>query len=305
MQLIVKNVSSSDLLFLALQKLRGNGYIDSSKGVLEINSIPEDEIKKVSGEIIKELSRNEKLFVTPLEVSKFYTCPRRIFLEKIALSKQFKERFGKIWDGEVIHTAINLLIKNLGKKEIEELVEEVVKEAIEKYKDKTALTEEKVKEFILKFNDLVRDENFLTIYTERTFESFKTGLTGTPDLICIKENGETVPIDLKLGKLNRRGVKDEHLLQITGESILVEDFFRKKINYSYLIYFESNSLARIEINDEMKRRFIGYKRKIESILKRGYIPEKSSLVNFRKRVCLGCHVKPACDNIEALSRIYY
>lgn len=305
MRLIEKNVSSSDLLFLVLQKLRRDGYIDGSKGVLKINNIPEEEMRKVSTEISKELSGNEKLFVTPLEVSKFYTCPRRIFLEKIALSKQFKERFGKTWDGEVIHAAINMFIKTLGKKETEELVEEVVKEAIEKYKERTNLTEEKVKEFILKFNDLVKDENFLTIYTEKTFESFKIGLTGTPDLICIKENGEIVPIDVKLGKLDRRGVKDEHLLQITGESILAEDFFRKNINYSYLIYFESNSLAKIEINDEMKKRLIGQKRKIESILKRGYIPEKSRLYNFRNRVCLGCHVKPACDNIEALSRIYY
>lgn len=305
MQLIAKNVSSSDLLFLVLQKLREDGHVDGSKGILKIDSLSEEEVKKVSDEIVKEVGRNRKLFVTPLEISKFYTCPRRLFLEKIVLSKQFKERFGKTWDGEVIHTAISLFIKNLGKKEIDELVDEVTKEAIEKYKEKTALSEEKVKEFILKFNDLVKEEKFSTIYTERTFESFKIGLIGTPDLICIKEDGGIVPIDIKLGRLNERGVKEEHLLQLTGESILIEDFFRKDVIYSYLVYFESNSLAKVEISNEMKRRVIGYKRRIENILERGRIPDKSRLYNFKSRVCLGCHVKPACDNIEALSRMYY
>ncbi len=305
MQLIAKNISSSDLLFLVLQKLREDGHVDGSKGILKIDSLSDEEVKKVSDEIIKEIGRNRKLFVTPLEISKFYTCPRRLFLEKIVLSKQFKERFGKTWDGEVIHTAISLFIRNLGKGETDELVDEVTKEAIEKYKDKTTLSEEKVKEFILKFNDLVKEEKFSTIYTERTFESFKIGLIGTPDLICIKEDGGVVPIDIKLGRLNDRGVKEEHLLQLTGESILIEDFFRKDVIYSYLVYFESNSLAKVEISNEMKRRVIGYKRRIENILERGRIPDKSRLYNFKSRVCLGCHVKPACDNIEALSRMYY
>jgi CRISPR/Cas system-associated exonuclease Cas4 (RecB family) len=305
-ELVSKDVSSSDVLFLVLQKLRRDEFLDGSKGTLRIlKEVTEKEMKSISSEVDNEIGKNIRLFVTPLEIGKFYMCQRRVFLEKIALSRQFKEAVGKTWDGEVIHFAINLFVKNLTKKDPGELIEESAKDAIEKYKDKTTLTEERVKEFISRFNDLIKEENFSHIFTEKTFETFRDGLTGTPDLVCMKENGEIIPVDIKLGKLNRRGVKEEHLLQIVGEVILVEDFFRKEVNSSCILYFESNSLVKIDIDRDMKRKFSGIKSRIERICKTGYIPEMSHLDNFRKRVCLGCHVKPACDNIEVLKRIRY
>lgn len=305
-QMISKDISSSDLLFLILQRLRRDGYLNGERGVLKIlNKISDTEIEKISSEINAGIRRNRKLFVTPLEIAKFFTCPRRLFLEKIVLSRQFKEDTGKTWDGETIHLAINLFIKNFGKKEIEELISEVVSQTVERYKDKITLNEERIKEFILNFYRLVEKENFSKIFTEKNFESFKIGLTGTPDLIGIKESGEIIPIDIKLGSLDRRGVKEEHLLQSVGEAILIEDFFRKKVNYSYLIYFGSNSLVKIDLNEERRRKVISHKRRIERIGKSSYVPEKSFLRNSKMRICAGCHVKPACDNIEDLRRIYY
>jgi CRISPR/Cas system-associated exonuclease Cas4 (RecB family) len=304
LELVNKNISSSDFLFLILQKLEEGDFVKGSKGILKIEKeIAESEMKKILMELIDELSKSRKLFVTPLEVGKFFQCARRIFLEKLVLSKQFKEERGKTWDGETIHHAINLFIKNLNKNPTDKQIEEFVKESIKKYKDMVTIDEGSVKEFIFKFKELVEEENFKHIFTETMFQSLKIGLVGTPDIVGIKENGEIVPIDVKLGLLSDRGVKEEHLMQSVGEALLLEDFFRKKVDYSLIIYYGSNSLAKIDLDDAMKRKFINLKRSIEKMCKNEYVPEMSNLPNFRKRSCVGCHVKPACDNLEEIKTI--
>jgi CRISPR/Cas system-associated exonuclease Cas4 (RecB family) len=197
------------------------------------------------------------------------------------------------------------LFKNFGKSGIEELISEVSGQVIDKYKYKMTLTSDQIKEFITSFYEMTQEEKFNKIFTEKSFESFKIGLVGTPDLICMKEDGDIVPIDIKLGKIGSNGIKEEHILQNIGEAILVEEFFRKKVNYSYLIYFGSSSIERIELSDFERRKFISYKKMIERIGKSSYIPEKTTMRNPDRRVCAGCHVKPACKNIEDLRRIYY
>ena len=252
-----------------------------------------------------KLKKSRKLFVTPLEVSKFYQCPRRLFLEKITLSKQVKERKGRVWDGEVVHLAVNLLVKRFMKGDVEESIEEVAKMALSKYEGKTELDKGKLIDFLSRLHGFLKGENLKSIFTEKTFESFRHGLIGTPDLVAIRQDFDVIPMDVKLGKLSRRGIKEEHLLQCVGESILVEDFFRKRVNLAYIIYFQSNSLARINITRSMKSKFLEYKRGIEKMCRIERIPMKSRLPNYRRRVCLGCHVKEACENIESLKRIGY
>jgi CRISPR/Cas system-associated exonuclease Cas4 (RecB family) len=305
-RLLVKNITSSDILFLVLQNLEEDGYVKGLKGVIKIlRKVDNEKTRELIRKINSNLAKNRKLFVTPLEVGKFYQCPRRLFLEKIVLAKQYKEEVGKTWDGEAIHLAINIFVKNLVKKDVKELISEAVKIAMDKYRGKITINEERLKDFLQKFYDFIKEENFSRIFTEKTFESFKIGLIGTPDLVCVKEDGSIVAIDIKLGRLDRKGIKKEHLLQIVGEAILIEDFFRKAVNSCYIIYFESDSLARVDINKEMKRRFLDYKRGIERICKFRHVPEKGKMPNLERRVCLGCHVRPSCENIEALQRIKF
>lgn len=324
LRLLVKGVGSSDLLFLVLQKLERDGYVKGVKGVVKLlKDVDEREMRKVGRSVVKEVERNRKLFVTPLEVGKAYQCPRRLFLEKIALSRQYKERRGKTWDGVVVHLAINLFVKNLknlaesglaekdlaekGEKDergVEELAIKSARAAIGKYRGKTDMDAGRLSDFVLKFHDLIKEEGFSHIFTERTIQSFKMGLIGTPDVIGIAE-AEAIPIDIKLGRLSSRGVKEEHLLQSVGESMLVEEFLRTRVSKSYLIYFGSNSLAKIGIDSRMRRKFIGFKRQIERMCRAGYIPDKGRMLNLRRRVCLGCHVRHSCENIETLRRIIY
>jgi CRISPR/Cas system-associated exonuclease Cas4 (RecB family) len=208
-----------------------------------------------------------------------------------------------MWDGEALHFAINQLAKNLEKGEASAVIEEAANKAVEKYAEKIEIGKEKLVEFLSKFYEFIKEEEIVTIFTEKLIESFSEGLVGTPDIIGIRKDGKVVPVDIKLGYLGR-GLKKEHALQIIGESILTERFFRKSVEVAYLIYFESNSLVKIVVRDDMKREFLMYKKGLIKTFRSRYIPPISRLPNFKRRVCQGCHVKHACENIELLKRIY-
>jgi len=305
LQMLRKNISSSDILFILLQILTRDGYVESSKGVLKVvKPIDEREVYTAKNRLIECFSKNTKVFVTPLEIGKFFQCPRRIWLEKVVMSTQKKEERGKTWDGEALHFAINQLIKNLEKEELSAAVEKAVNNALEKYAGKIEIEREKLMDFLSRFYEFVKEEEIVTIFTEKLLESFSEGLVGIPDLIGIRKDGRIVPTDIKLGRLSRKGLKKEHVLQVVGEAILAEKFFRKHVEAAYLIYFESNSLVKIVIREDMKRDFLRYKRDLVKTFRSNYIPSISRLPNFEKRVCQGCHVKHACENIELLKRMY-
>jgi len=304
LQMLRKNIGSSDILFILLQILTQDGYVEGSKGVLKIiKPIDEKEVNIIKSSLVENLSKNPKVFVTPLEVGKFFQCPRRVWLEKVVFSTQRKEERGKMWDGEALHFAINQLAKNLEKGEASAVIEEAANKAVEKYAGKIEIGKEKLVEFLSKFYEFIKEEEIVTIFTEKLIESFSEGLVGTPDIIGIRKDGKVVPVDIKLGYLGR-GLKKEHALQIIGESILTERFFRKSVEVAYLIYFESNSLVKIVVRDDMKREFLMYKKGLIKTFRSRYIPPISRLPNFKRRVCQGCHVKHACENIELLKRIY-
>lgn len=300
-ELLRRKISSSDYLFIILSKLQGMGCVEGKYGTLKIKKNINDVLtKKLTNDLTKEISRKKIILVTPLEVAKFYQCPRRFYLEKVVLSRQFKKERGKVWDGEVLHLAVQMFVDNLMKKSVDELVNEIPKLTLEKFEDKTTISKEAIGDFLLKFYQLIKDEKFNFLVSERTLLSIKRGLMGTPDVIARKDSGEFIPIDIKLGRIDRRGVKKEHLLQNLGEALLVEDFLRTKIDRSYLIYFQADSEIRVHLTDGMKKEFISYKKELEGVSTRKIIPRMSRLPNARARVCRGCHVKPACDNIEEL-----
>jgi len=300
-ELLRHKVSSSDYLFIILSKLQEMGFVEGKYGTLKIKKNITDVLtKKLTNDLTKEISQKKIILVTPLELAKFYQCPRRFYLEKVVLSRQFKKEKGEVWDGEVLHLSVKLFIDNLMKKSVDELVNKVPKFALERFKDKATIKKEALSNFLLKLYQLIEDERFDFLISERTLLSIKRGLIGTPDIIGRRANGEYIPIDIKLGRIDRRGIKKEHLLQNVGEAILVEDFLRTKIDKSYLIYFQADSEIRVHLTDEMKKEFISYKKELERVSTRTIIPNTSRLQNSRTRVCKGCHVKHACDNIEEL-----
>jgi len=301
LELLRIKVSSSDYLFILLSKLQKIGLVEGRRGILKIKGVIDNELSHSLIEKINREVSKMKILVTPLEVAKFYQCPRRFYLEKVVLSRQFKKERGRVWDGEVLHLAVQMFINNLSKGNVDELMAKIPKTTLKKYAGKITITEKDVRDFLMKLYRLTKDEKFDFLVSERTLLSIKNGLRGTPDLIARNESGEFIPIDVKLGKIDRRGIKKEHMLQNTGEAILVEDFLRTKIDKSCLIYFRSDSVIQTELKRDIKKEFISLKRELERMSKKGVIPPMSKLPNARARVCRGCHVKPSCDNIEELS----
>jgi len=304
LELLDKRVASSDYLFILLSKLQEKQVLEGRHGILFIKSRVEDKIlNELENKVMYEVSRKKRIFVTPLEVGKFYQCPRRFYLEKVVLSRQFKRERGKVWDGEVLHLAVKMLIDNINEKNVDEFITEIAKTSMKKYEGKTTITEKSIIDFLIKLHKLTEEENFDFLISERTLLSLKRGLMGTPDIIAKNKNGEFVPIDIKLGRIDRRGIKKEHLLQNVGEALLVEDFLRKKISSTYLVYFQASSAIKVDLTDEMKKEFILFKKELERTSRKKIIPHMSRLENAGARVCRGCHVRPACENIEDLVRM--
>ncbi len=298
---IESGIISSDYLFLILQELSFRKIIESSRGIVKIGSIPQDAIESTKNRVIEKIRRIRKIFVTPLEIAKFYQCPRRLWLEKIVLSKQEKEKVGKVWDGEAVHLAVKLMIENMQKEKDEDfLILKASEEALMKYEGMVQLEKKVLEDFLRKFMELIKDENFTSIYSERTIESLKEGIVGSVDVIGFKDS-EIVPMEIKYAAFKGK-MKKEHLLQAIGESILVSSYFRKEVRYSYIVYFQTNSLIKIELNENLVSQFFRLKKQMQRFYSIGKIPPKSRLPNYIKRVCQGCHVKRACDNIEVLRR---
>jgi len=304
LELLEKRVTSSDYLFILLSKLQERKLIDGRYGILFIKEkIGENMLNELKNKLTYEISRKRRIFVTPLEVGKFYQCPRRFYLEKVVLSRQFKRERGRVWDGEALHLAVKMLIDNISKKDVDELITDIARMSMKKYEGRTTITEKSIIDFLIKLHELIDEENFDFLISERTLLSLKKGLMGTPDIIAKDKNNEFVPIDIKLGRIDRRGVKKEHLLQNVGEALLVEDFLRKEINSTYLVYFQASKAIKVELTDEVKKEFMLFKKELERMSTKKVIPHMSRLENAGARVCRGCHVKPACENIEELVRM--
>ena len=222
-QLLKKGVSSSDILFIILENLEREGVVSGKRGTIKVvGKVGEEMKERIKKNVGNRLARIKKVFLTPLEISKFYLCPRRLWLEKVVLAKQEKEERGRVWDGEAVHFAARLLFESLPKYNCEE----ILKRVYEKYENKLTLEKDKLSAFLENLVNFVKEEEIEKIFAEKTIESLKLGLIGTPDAIAIKSD-EIFPIDIKLGRAEK--LRKEHMLQSVGEALLVQSYFRKNI----------------------------------------------------------------------------
>lgn len=296
MECFKNNVSLSDLVFLILQDLEKKGYCEGRRGKIKILKNLDEVREKTERRVKERIKRIRKVFVTPLDVAKFYLCPRRLWLEKVIQAKQEKEEKGNVWDGEAVHYAVKLVVDALPQPNLDECIDKT----FEKYESKLTLKKEDLKKFLKNFLDFLKEENIQEVFSEKLIESAKNGINGRPDLVA-RRNGEIFPIDIKLGKIKK--LRKEHLLQSFGEALLVEAYFRKKVNKSYIIYFGSNTVLEIEVKEKQKNEFLRLKRSIGRMLRSNFIPRRSNLPNFKMRVCKGCHVKRTCEMIENYKKV--
>lgn len=300
-EFIKENVISTDYLFIILQHLNIKGIVEANRGIIKIKEEIKDEIIEEAKILVKrKFSYNSKSFLTPLEIAKFFQCPRRLWLEKIVLAKQEKEKIGKVWDGEALHLSIKNFVENFGKKEENILVRESVEYGLKRFEGLVQIKGEEMESMLRRFWEEIKKENFDFIVPERTIISIKLGMIGSIDLIGFKEN-EVYPIEIKHASYRGR-IKKEHLIQSIGEALLLDSYFRTNIKQSYIFYSQTNNLVKIEISKKDVENFMRLVSKIFKIYSSKKIPPKSKLPNYKERVCKGCHVRQACENIERIIR---
>jgi len=295
-----RGVIFSDYLFVILQHLNIKKIVEAKKNVINIKGNLTEEVIEETKDLVKRKLSVSKLFLTPLEVSKFFQCPRRLWLEKVVLSKQKKEKVGKVWDGEAVHLSIKNFFENIGKKEESLLLKESVEYGLKSFEGAVQIEEKEIEEIIKEFIEELKSENFDLILPERTIVSIKFGLVGSMDLIAFRDN-EVYPIEIKYAAY-RGKLKKEHLIQGIGEVLLLNSYFRKNIKKFYIFYSQTKNLVEVNVKRRYILNFMKAVSKIFKVYSSQKIPPKSRLPNYKERVCKGCHVMHACNNIEVIKR---
>ncbi|MCS7122988.1 MAG: hypothetical protein RMJ17_00190 [Candidatus Aenigmarchaeota archaeon] len=295
MEMFKNGFLTSDIFFMFLGELKKRNLIESQKNLATFKKFEnKEELEKIKSFIIRKTMKEKKVILTPWDVAKFYVCPRRLWLEKVTLSRELKKEKGINWDGEALHLAIKEAL--LGK-EINEAVDYVLKQ----YEGKIVeLKKEEMSNFISKLQELIKGGNFKYFFPERQVLSLEYKLFGIPDIITIDENNNVSIIEVKYGSIEGE-VRKEHLIQLVGEVIVSSVFFRRKPIYGYLVYYKANKIAKVEIAKNEVKNFFNLSKKILLMFSRNTIPPLSRLPNFRKLICPNCHVKKACDQIEILN----
>lgn len=293
-ELFKNNAYSSDFFYMILSELKKRNLINSQKDIVEIKDYDEKVESEIKEFIVKNTKNKKRLILTPLDVAKFYLCQRRLWLEKIVLSREEKEEKGKNWDGEALHLASKLAIQT---KNVKESVEKSLKEFENKLQ---TLNKESLENFLEKILEFFSGEEFKVVVPEREIISLKFNMDSIIDIVAIRK-GEVLTFDIKYGKVNKE-LREEHIIQSVGEAISANSFFRSRPKESYIIYYESDKIVKIDIGKREIGNFLRLLKSIKKTYSSPLIPPMSNLPNFRKRVCAGCHVRKACDLIEFVRR---
>lgn len=295
-------IYTSDILFLLLQKLSEDERIISNRNEIEKQSLFQSEYKKELFDFLKNRTERltRKIFLTSLEISKFFQCQRRFFLEKIVRSRQKKTE--KSYEGEIFHKSISNFIKNYTKyaHNTELLASLVVEKVLNEYRGKIKREKSEIMKVLYSIDNLIRHFNFKFIISEPVLISIKYGIVGTPDIIAITQKNEILPIEIKT---NVKRIKMGLKVQLIGEVFVAENFFRREINETILLSLSNRKIFRIKITDEDKKLIHQLLRSVKKLFISKRIPPLSNMPNFRKTVCPYCHVKEVCDFIEETTKI--
>ncbi len=289
--LILKRIYFSDLLFLILKKLKEDKKIEVKKNkIYIIEKIDENYLKNLKEYFSNEVKKFEnKIFFSPLDISKFYQCERRFYLEKFLNVAQKKSK--KSYEGEIIHFAIKEFFKNYLKYDIDEIAKNIKK----KYKINEGET--KIKEHLNFLYTFLRKNKFNLAIPEFKIVALKKGIFCSLDLIAIKGN-EVYPIEIKLSFRKKFSTK----LQLIGQAIALENYLRKKIDKVILIGLNTKKYFIFKISESEKLKFYKYLKKIKKVILSDKLP-KIKQITLKKNVCKYCHVKEVCEKIEKTKKL--
>ncbi|MCX7973811.1 MAG: CRISPR-associated protein Cas4 [Candidatus Aminicenantes bacterium] len=133
--------------------------------------------------------------------------------------------------------------------------------------------------------DLYKGERlfYLSLY------STKYALSGKLDMLIVTRNGY-YPVDFKYtDKYPGRN----HIYQLGGYALLVEDKFEKKVNEGFIYLVPKNDVIILNLTDRLKEEIIRMLDEMRLIIKNEIMPSPTS---YRNR-CLECEFRNYCNDV--------
>lgn len=122
----------------------------------------------------------------------------------------------------------------------------------------------------------------------------KERLRGLIDIVLITNNGEIIPVEIKMMRSNRGKPWPDHIYQLAYYAILLERKTGKLVKRGYIYYAEEEELIEIIITNHEKTRVKRIIRDIRRMLK----DEKPPKIRINPRKCTGgCGYKWVCDKL--------
>lgn len=120
-------------------------------------------------------------------------------------------------------------------------------------------------------------------------ESSKLGLSGKLDLLVVSPQGY-FPVDFKYtrGRPHRN-----HVFQLAGYAILIEEEFRTKVEVGFIYLAPVQKIIAIRITPQLKERTLGILAEIRGIVREGILPAPTDV---RSR-CTECEFRNYCGDI--------
>ena len=115
------------------------------------------------------------------------------------------------------------------------------------------------------------------------------GLSGKLDLLIVTPNG-CYPVDFKH---TRDRPRRNHVLQLGGYALLVEDVMQKPVPAAFIYIAPSNQLVRVKVTDGLKELVRTRLRQIRDMIREQFLPEPTSV---RAR-CEECEFRNYCGDI--------
>lgn len=124
---------------------------------------------------------------------------------------------------------------------------------------------------------------FLNLYSARY------GLSGKLDMLIIAKNGY-YPVDFKY---TDKYPGKNHVYQLGGYALLVEDKFKNKVDKGFIYLIPKNDVIIVDLTEVLKEEIKRMLEEIRAIIRNEIMPQPT---NFRNR-CLECEFRNFCNDV--------
>jgi len=246
--------------------------------VLAVEEPPKESIVlgSLRHEIYDFINKSEQKIVTSI----------REKIQYIQLLSAYKSCYSKILKEKIIQNKAKIRDVNLG-------IVDVFKKTWPSILNEAELRAKNIFDFVLEYNvygSELWEKLTPKIISEKSIESEKLQLKGIIDRIEVYGGSSYIPIELKTGKMPKKGVWPGHRIQIAAYAMLIEENFNTNVKEGFIRYLDTNETRQISINPFMKEEIIELTREIQDLLKNQEMPNYCE----NKNKCVKCGLRSTC-----------